>query len=89
MNKQQYAWINQLAALQAHAFELEMRVQELETRIESFGKTVDAAVANAEYTASGSPGMRVPFHGDFAGAQPSVISRLRWWARELRKPGGE
>lgn len=31
-------------------------------------------------------GLRVPFHGDFAGAKqhPGIGSRIRWWARELR-----
>ena len=29
-------------------------------------------------------GQQVPFHGDFAGAPPSVIGRLEWWAREFR-----
>lgn len=30
-------------------------------------------------------GMRVPFHGDFVSATPSVLNRLRWWSRELRR----
>lgn len=29
-------------------------------------------------------GMEVPFHGDFANAPPSVVSRFRWWVREMR-----
>jgi hypothetical protein len=28
--------------------------------------------------------MQVPYHGDFANANPSIIVRLRWWAREFR-----
>lgn len=29
-------------------------------------------------------GQAAPFHGDFAQAPPSMVGRLRWWARELR-----
>lgn len=43
MNKQQYAEIYQLAALQAHAFELEMRVHELEAKLASVEALADAA----------------------------------------------
>lgn len=51
----------------------------------------EGAVAHAEWRAAGSPGMSVPFHGDFASATqlPSVVGRMRWWAREMRKVIGE
>ncbi len=41
--------------------------------------------------ADGSKGMHVPFTGDFASAAqiPSVVSRMRWWAREIRSVIGE
>lgn len=26
-------------------------------------------------------GQQVPYHGDFAGATPYILSRLEWWAR--------
>ena len=29
-------------------------------------------------------GMRVPYHGDFAGCSPSTLARMEWWAREFR-----
>jgi hypothetical protein len=51
----------------------------------------DGAVAHADWRAAGSPGMSVPFTGDFASATqlPSVVSRMRWWAREMRRVIGE
>lgn len=51
----------------------------------------ECAVAHADWRAAGSPGMSVPFIGDFASATqlPSVVSRMRWWAREMRKVIGE
>jgi hypothetical protein len=41
--------------------------------------------------ADGSKGMHVPFTGDFASAAqiPSVVSRMRWWAQEIRSVIGE
>lgn len=54
--------------------------------MDGFASTAEAAVAHSEWMAGPRTGMRVPFHGDFASAYqiPSVISRLRWWAREFR-----
>lgn len=51
----------------------------------------EGAVAHADWRAAGSPGMSVPFTGDFASATqlPSVVGRMRWWAREMRKVIGE
>lgn len=51
----------------------------------------EGAVAHADFRAAGSSGMGVPFHGDFASATqlPSVVGRMRWWAREMRKVIGE
>jgi hypothetical protein len=51
----------------------------------------EGAVANADWRAAGSKGMSVPFTGDFASAVqlPSVVSRMRWWAREMRKALGK
>lgn len=51
----------------------------------------EGAVAHADWRAAGSPGMSVPFTGDFASATqlPSVVSRMRWWAREMRRVIGE
>lgn len=52
---------------------------------------LEGAVAHADRRAAGSPGMSVPFTGDFASATqlPSVVSRMRWWAREMRRVIGE
>jgi chromosome segregation ATPase len=51
----------------------------------------ERAVSHADWRAAGSPGMSVPFTGDFASATqiPSVVGRMRWWAREMRKAIGE
>jgi multidrug efflux pump subunit AcrA (membrane-fusion protein) len=51
----------------------------------------ECAVAHADWRAAGSQGMSVPFTGDFASATqlPSVVGRMRWWAREMRKIIGE
>ena len=47
----------------------------------------ERTIKHAEWVAAGSKGMSVPFHGDFASVAhlPSVISRMRWWAREMRR----
>lgn len=51
----------------------------------------EGAVTHADWRAAGSLGMSVPFTGDFASATqlPSVVGRMRWWAREMRKVIGE
>ena len=48
-----------------------------------------AAVADSLRAAEdkGKGGQQVPFHGDFAGASPSTLARLRWWADRLKEPG--
>lgn len=48
---------------------------------ESFAGTAESAVAAHE---APKTGMQVPYHGDFAGAGPSIVGQLRWWAREAR-----
>ena len=47
----------------------------------------ERTIKHAEWVAAGSKGMSVPFHGDFASVAhlPSIISRMRWWAREMRR----
>jgi hypothetical protein len=49
---------------------------------EAFARTAEAAVSAFENR--NARGMQVPYHGDFANANPSIIVRLRWWAREFR-----
>lgn len=51
--------------------------------LESITDELERTVAEADRPKGG---MSVPFHGDFAGALrvPSMLSRVRWWARELR-----
>ena len=47
----------------------------------------EGTIRHADWVAAGSKGMSVPFHGDFASLAhlPSIISRMRWWAREMRR----
>ena len=47
----------------------------------------ERTIRHADWVAAGSKGMSVPFHGDFASVAhlPSIISRMRWWAREMRR----
>lgn len=47
----------------------------------------EGTIRHADWVAAGSKGMSVPFHGDFASVAhlPSIISRMRWWAREMRR----
>lgn len=54
--------------------------------VESIAGEFERTVKRAEWEAAGSKGMSVPFFGDFAAATrlPSVISRMRWWSREIR-----
>jgi hypothetical protein len=54
----------------------------LKFALEAFASTAEAAVEAFESKDRG--GMHVPFHGDFAHTTPSVISRLRWWAKQFR-----
>jgi hypothetical protein len=51
----------------------------------------EGVVAHADWKAEGSKGMSVPFHGDFASAVqlPSVVGKMRWWSRQMRKVIGE
>lgn len=76
------------AASRADGLDAKLRAvhQEAVRIMEGFASTAEAAVAHSEWMAGPRTGMQVPFHGDFASAHqiPSVISRLRWWAREFR-----
>lgn len=38
----------------------------------------------AYHESKGKGGQQVPFHGDFSSVGPSVVSRMRWWTREIR-----
>lgn len=59
---------------------------EIKRWLESIADEFERTIAHADWKAAGSKGMSVPFHGDFASAVqlPSVISRMRWWAREFK-----
>lgn len=47
--------------------------------VKAFVETVNAATRH--FANRGKGGQHVSFHGDFAGANPSTMSRLEWWAR--------
>jgi hypothetical protein len=59
--------------------------------LEGICSQFEGAVAHADWRAAGSRGMHVPFTGDFASAVqlPSVVGRMRWWAKEIRSVIGE
>jgi hypothetical protein len=75
--------------LQEHAETVEhfARMQRCRSLLEGICSQFEGAVAHA----AGSKGMHVPFTGDFASAVqlPSVVSRMRWWAKEIRSVIGE
>jgi hypothetical protein len=55
--------------------------------LEGICSEFEGVVAHADWKAEGSKGMSVPFHGDFASAVqlPSVVGKMRWWSRQMRK----
>jgi hypothetical protein len=59
--------------------------------LEGICSEFEGTVAHADWKAEGSKGMSVPFHGDFASAVqlPSVVGKMRWWSRQMRKVIGE
>lgn len=67
------------------------KLDEARAMLSAICSEFEGAVAHADWRAAGSPGMSVPFTGDFASATqlPSVVGRMRWWAREMRKSIGE
>jgi hypothetical protein len=54
----------------------------LKTMIDGFEHEVKRAIAYQ--TNKDKPGMKVPFHGDFAGVNIFGLKRLAWWAREIK-----
>ena len=77
--------------LRVENLRLERERDEARAMLSALCSEFEGAVAHADWRASGSPGMSVPFTGDFASATqlPSVVSRMRWWAREMRLVIGE
>lgn len=71
----------------ARALTAERERDEARAELSALCSEFEGAVAHADWRAAGSSGMGVPFHGDFASATqlPSVVARMRWWAREMRK----
>jgi hypothetical protein len=56
--------------------------QELRDVLDALDAEVDAA---REDSVRPRTGMRVSFHGDFTGAPPRVLGRLKWWVLRLRE----
>lgn len=56
------------------------------TVLEGICSEFEAAITHAEWRASGSKGMSVPFQGDFAAVVqlPSTINRMKWWVQKFR-----
>jgi predicted amidophosphoribosyltransferase len=59
--------------------------------LEGICSEFERTIAHADWKADGSKGMSVPFHGDFASAVqlPSIVGKMRWWSRQMRKVIGE
>lgn len=70
-----------LAYEAGRANRLERELRELREKVDSFCEVVECA---QKYATTPKTGMRVPFHGDFAFANPSTLSRLGWWARHFK-----
>lgn len=60
-------------------------LEPLRAVVTGLAEEMEAAIREKEHPKGG---MSVPFHGDFASAPPSMLNRLRWWARELRRALG-
>lgn len=57
-------------------------LEPLKAVVVGLAEEMEAAIRERERPKGGQS---VPFHGDFAQAPPSMVSRLRWWAREMRE----
>lgn len=62
--------------------DLERHLVQVRGCLAAFAETAEATVLHHETRGAG--GQQVPFHGDFSSVPPSVVGRLRWWAREMR-----
>lgn len=67
--------------------ELSRELGDTQRVLEDICAEFEGAVLHADWKAAGSPGMSVPFHGDFASATqlPSVVAKMRWWVREFKQ----
>jgi hypothetical protein len=72
---------------QAEIDRLTKKLARLALLSEHFTDAVQRAVTEMQNRGKG--GQHVPFHGDFASAPPSTLSRLGWWAREFRMATSE
>jgi hypothetical protein len=77
--------------LRVENLRLERERDEARAMLSAICAEFEGAVAHADWRAAGSPGMSVTFTGDFASATqlPSVVGRMRRWAREIRNIIGE
>lgn len=74
--------LNTMSTLADRVEQLEREAEARRMSVDGFSAVVDAAARHARRPRGGQ---QVPFHGDFAGAGPSVVTRLEWWARTLRE----
>ena len=70
-----------LAYEAGRANRLERELRDLRQKVDAFCEIVEHAQRHAM---APKTGIQVPFHGDFASANPSTLSRLSWWARHLK-----
>lgn len=83
-------WTDTMHGLRLRADQMEYRAKEAHDALEAICHEFESTVAHADWRTNGSPGMSVPFHGDFASVVqlPSVISRMRAWVRTFRRALG-
>lgn len=83
-------WTDTMHGLRLRAEQMEYRAKEAHDALEAICREFEDTVAHADWRADGSPGMSVPFHGDFATVVqlPSVISRMRAWVRTFKRALG-
>ena len=70
-----------LAYEAGRANQLERELRDLRAKVENFCEVVDLAQKHAS---APKTGMQVPYHGDFAGANPSTLTSLGWWVRHFK-----
>ena len=75
-----------MAALRAEVAGQRGVIEDMRRVIVGFCESVTAA---AHHWEGPRGGQHVPYHGDWACANPSVRQRLQWWARHLRDAAKE
>lgn len=84
--------VNAYKKLTAELTECKRRLAETEKQRDVLRWAADGFVASVEdagrHARRPRGGQQVPFHGDFAGVQPSALGRLEWWAKRFKDVSG-